>query len=913
MRPGLIIFCISVLSNSLAQNIDRKVTINVDQVLFPDFIKQIEEKTSIRFWYEDSLYTNLKVSLNVTNLSVDSVILRAIDDPLAKVVFINRDAYIFKNRDLAQSLPKGLFKEAEAKDESPAPQVDFSKYESHTTRAEQQVIIIGVKTKSSNPSALISGTVTNAKDGEPIPGASVFSKSGNHGVTTDAVGNFSLVLNKGKHSLEVNSVGMKNLSTNILLMSDGKLNLMMSEEITSLKEIVVESNKDARVRSLQVGHDKLSIKTVKNISMALGEADIMKAILTLPGVQSVGEAANGVNIRGGSANQNLILFNDATVYNPNHLFGFFSSFNPDVIKSIELYKTGIAPEYGGRLSSVIDVVSREGNLKKFSGSGGISPIAGRLALEGPLFKGKASYLVAGRSNYSNWLLHRVDYNNFKQSEASFYDLNFVFHYNLNQNNAIDVTAYQSNDRFKLRNDSTYSYGDKNISVKWRHIFNERLFSRTHISYNQYDNSVTSDANQVQAFQWKTGIKQWNFRTTFDQSVNDRVSITSGLSVIHYELSPGNMQPKGVNSLVTPDRVQTQRAIESALYANATYDISSSLSLSAGLRFSSFFNFGPYSVYKYANGLPRTTESIIDTINYSSNKLVSNYNGLEPRLMTRWTLSKTSSLKFSYNRIFQYIQVISNTTTLSPTDTWKLSDPYVKPQIGDQVSVGFYKSLKNHNLDLSSEAYYKVVTQSVDAKNGAVLFMNKHIETDLIPTRAKVYGIELMLRKNSGKLTGWLSYAYSRSLLQSMSNFSTETVNSGNYYPSNYDKPHAANLVANYKFNRRISLSTTVTYSTGRPITLPLAKYQSDGGHIYYSERNQYRVPDYFRADISLNLEGNHKIKKLAHSSWALSVYNLTGRHNVYSVYFTSNKGQIAGYQMSIFARPIPTLTYNFRF
>jgi hypothetical protein len=486
---------------------------------------------------------------------------------------------------------------------------------------------------------------------------------------------------------------------------------------------------------------------------------------------------------------------------------------------------------------------------------------------------------------------------------------------VNDNNFIDINAYQSQDAFQLRKDTSYHYGDKNISLRWRHGFNRSLFNKTIVSYNQFDNGFQTTSNPLQAMTWKTTIHQLNFKSHFDYTVNDRLSLASGVAAIRYQLDPGRIRPQGESSLTNAQDVQSQTAIEAAVYLGANYEISPALSVSGGARLSSYYYFGPHRIYNYLDGLPKSVDTISDTVTYGAGKVISHYSGLEPRISVRLALPKSSSLKFSYNRIFQYIQMISNTTTIAPTDTWKLSDPYVKPQIGDQVSVGYYKSFAEGRMDVSLESYYKITNQAIDAKNGAVLFMNDHIETDLVASKGKAYGIEAMLRKNAGRFSGWLSYAYARSLIKSTSSLPSDVINQGQYYPSNIDKPHNANFVGNFRFNRRISANGTVTYSTGRPLTLPLMKYTVDGQqHIYYSDRNQYRIPDYFRIDIAISLEGNHKIKKLAHSSWTFSIYNLTGRHNAYSVFFTANsQGQISGYQVSVFARPIPTLTYNFKF
>ncbi|HNV29852.1 MAG TPA: TonB-dependent receptor, partial [Cyclobacteriaceae bacterium] len=410
------------------------------------------------------------------------------------------------------------------------------------------------------------------------------------------------------------------------------------------------------------------------------------------------------------------------------------------------------------------------------------------------------------------------------------------------------------------------------------------------------------------------IQQLQAKADFNYFLSSKHTLNFGLSTINYKLSPGTLSPTGTESLVIPDVLQNEQALESAAYIGDNFEVNSRLSLYGGLRYSFFRNYGPRDLYIYKDGSPKDVSTIIDTVSYSTGEKLSTSGGPEVRLSARFNLLRNTSLKISYNRMRQYVQMLSNTTAIAPTDIWKLSDPYIKPLIGDQLSVGYYHNSRTKSIEVSIEAYYKLMKNFLDYKGGAELILNHHIETDVLNSQGKAYGAEFMVKKASGKLNGWLSYTYSRSLIKTQGPSETETINRGEYYPSNYDKPHAVNFIGNYKFNRRFSTSVNIVYGTGRPITLPLAKYTLDGAErLLYSDRNQYRIPDYFRTDISLNIEGNHKIKKLAHSSWSLSVYNLTGRRNAYSVYFTSVDGIVQGYKLSIFGNPIPTITYNFKF
>ena len=913
--------CIAILSCISVSVLGQRkelITENFSGVPFEQFVKQIESKTSYQFYYNPQILDSLTVNLSVENKLITTVLSQVFTGTDYHFsIDADNNIYITKGREILNALPEDFFSEKSESNKQPAADFDLSDYEKKEKKKKQvetKLYTIGARTGNTQGSATVAGFIRNAVSGEPVIGASVFVENPVIGVGTDPFGYYSITLPKGRHELKIKSIGMKTGLRQIMLYGDGKLDIEIEEDVTPLKEVIVESDRDERVTGLQMGLEKLDIKTMKQMPSALGEVDVLKVMLSLPGVQSVGEGANGINVRGGATNQNLILFNDATIYNPSHLFGFFSTFNPDVLKTVELYKSGINADYGGRLSSVLDVKSREGNLKKFSGSGGISPITGRLTLEGPLIKERTSFLLGMRSTYSDWLLQQIDSKELENSTASFYDINANISHKINDNNNLYASFYLSKDKFRLNSDTLYSYSDRNASLKWRHNFNNKLYGVFSGGFSEYKYDISSDKNPVNAFTLDFAVQQINGKADFSYFLNPRNTLTAGISTIHYKLSPGNQKPRGPESIVVPDEVEQEQGLESAVYLGNNFEVNPKLSIYVGARYSLYQYLGPKKVYEYADNLPLEERNTIDSTQYSKGEIITSYQGLEPRFSIRYSLPKNASVKLSYNRMRQYIQMLSNTTAIAPTDIWKLSDPYIQPQIGDQISLGFYKNMGRKQLETSAEIYYKTTQNALDFKGGAVLLLNHQIETDIVNANGKAYGIELMLKKAAGKLNGWVSYTYSRSLMQTQNEFDSETINRGEYYPSNYDKPHAANFIGNYKFSRRINFSLNMTYSTGRPLTMPLGQYELNGAkRLYYSDRNQFRIPDYFRMDISLNLEGNHKVKKLAHSSWTLAVYNLTGRDNVYSIFFESEGDKIQGYKLSVFAKPIPTLTYNFRF
>jgi hypothetical protein len=620
-----------------------------------------------------------------------------------------------------------------------------------------------------------------------------------------------------------------------------------------------------------------------------------------------------LNVRGGSTDQNLILFNDATIYNPSHFFGLFSAFDPEIVKDIELYKSSIPAQYGGRLSSVLAVTGREGNKKQITGSAGIGVLTSRFNLEGPIGNEKTSFIVGARTTYANWLLKLLP-EQYKNSRASFYDANIGVTHTFDNHNTLYLTGYMSSDMFNLNSDTTYRYGNKNVSLKWKHIYSNKLNMEVSTGYDRYQYSISSTNNPITASNLSFNVNQIYLKANFNYYLSAKHTVAFGVSSIHYKLHPGTYVPIGKTSLTIPDTLQHEQALESALYLSDNYKISSAFSIDGGIRLSMFNYLGPSLVNNYATGQPITVPDMTGTTYYGSGKVIKTYGGPEYRISARYAFSDNLSVKASYNTERQYIHMLSNTTAMAPTDIWKLSDSHILPTTGDMYSLGLYRNFKSNTIETSVEVYYRNIYNYLDYKDGAVLVMNPHIETDVLNTQGKAYGIELFIRKQTGKLNGWISYTYSRTLLRADNPQAGEVVNGGNWYPASYDEPHDANLIANYRITHRYSVSFNTVYNTGRPITLPIGVFYYDGSErALYSDRNQYRIPDYFRMDFSVNREGNHKVHKKIHDSWTVGVYNLTGRQNAYSVYYVSQNGIVNGYKLSIFGSAIPYINFNIRF
>ncbi|MGV3589459.1 MAG: TonB-dependent receptor domain-containing protein [Adhaeribacter sp.] len=885
---------------------------------FESFARVLETKIGRRFYFDPAQVDSLKINLVVSEKTLPQVLEQVFQNTDYRFAL---DAYnrvfIIKGREINPNLPADFFQGnitmAPIADNKTPTSSRIAAPTRNTNQSELKLYTIGTGAPTADK-ANLAGHIRESKSGEPVIGAAVYIESPLIGTTTDQFGYYSLTLPVGRHEVKIKRLGLKNTRRQIQLNANGKLDIELEEDITPLKEVVIEAEKDKNVAGMQMGLEKLDIKTMRQVPTAFGETDILRVVLTLPGVKSVGEGSTGLNVRGGATDQNLILFNDAVIYNPSHLFGFFSAFNPDILKTVELYKSAVPAKYGGRLSSVLEIATRDGNKKQLAGSGGIGLLTSRLTLEGPLVKDKTSFLLGGRSTYSDWILTKLPNSVLNQSKASFYDLNAHLTHEINDRNTLYATGYLSRDKFKLGGDTLFNYSNRTGSAKWKHIFNNKLYGVLTGSYSHYDYAATSELNPVNASELTYGIDQTQLQADFNYFHSAKHTFDFGVSTIRYNVAAGSLQPVGSESLITPDVLDREKARESAVYLSDKFDISQRLSVSVGLRYSLYQALGPRETYQYAPLISKTTNSITDTLTYNKGDVIANYHGPEYRLSAKYSLSDNSSVKVSFNRMRQYIHMLSNTASMSPTDIWKLSDAHIRPQVGEQYAIGYYRNFRANTIETSVEAYIKNMHDFVDYKNSATLLLNHHLETDVINAEGKAHGVELMVKKLTGKINGWVSYTYARSLVRVNQPTTSDVINNGKYYPSNFDKPHDFTMISNYRFSRRFSTSLNFTYSTGRPITLPLARYFADNSmRVYYSDRNAYRVPDYYRADFALNIEGNHKVRKLAHSSWTLGIYNLTGRKNPYSIYFKTENGRINGYKLSVFGRPIPNLTYNFKF
>ncbi|MES2893508.1 MAG: carboxypeptidase-like regulatory domain-containing protein [Bacteroidota bacterium] len=915
------IVCLFCSLSSSAQN-DPIVLITGEfkNLNIEQFVRQLEQATGDTYYYNPKDFDSLVINFSAKEKPLAEVLATAFaNTDYQFAIDESKQVFLTKGRGLKTTLFEGIASGGDAgNDSTQTNRLGNAGYEAdkpvQRSSLENKLYEIGDRSLMNvEGTAILDGYLQDGKTGEAIIGASIYIDKLKVNISTDQNGYYTLTLPKGQHTLSIQGMGIKDTRRQVVLHADGKMNIEVQQQIMTLKNVTMSAQKINNIRSAQMGVQKIDIKTIKQVPVVFGEADVLRVVLTLPGVKSVGEASTGLNVRGGAADQNLILFNDATIYNPAHFFGLFSAFNPEIVKDVELYKSSVPAKFGGRLSSVIDITGREGNKKKVTGSAGIGLLTSRFNLEGPLINDKSSFILGGRTTYAKWLLNILP-DQYKNSRASFNDFNLHISHEFTEKTTLYVTGYMSNDRFNLNSDTFYSYGNKNISLKLKHFFNNKLNALFTVGYDRYDYNITSESNEITAYKLGFDINQTYLKTHFNYNLSVKHRLEFGLNSIYYKLHPGSYLPVGGKSLVLADTVATEQALESAIYLSDKYNITPELFFDAGVRFSFYNYLGPQTVNTYAPGIPRTETNMLESKSYTGSNFIKTYGGPEIRVSMRYAFSDSFSIKAGYNTQRQYIHSMSNVTSMAPTDIWKLSDPNIKPQFGDQVSLGLYKNFRANTIETSLEVYYKNIKNYLDYKSGAQLIMNDHVETDVFTTRGKAYGVEVMVRKPAGKLNGWISYTYSRTQLKMDDPIAGEVINKGNYYPANYDKPHDVTMIANYRLSHRFSLSLNTTYSTGRPITLPIGSFTYGSSiRTLYGERNAYRIPDYFRTDFSMNIEGNHKVKQWTHNSWTIGVYNLTGRKNPYSVYFLSENGVIKGYKLSIFGSAIPYVNFNIRF
>ncbi len=760
----------------------------------------------------------------------------------------------------------------------------------------------------------IIGRISDFKSQEALRGVNLFIPEINLKISTDNYGFYSIKLPKGEYTLKISSIGYYVITKKINLYKDTELDFNLSKGEEALFEIVVKNV--IQNKTLSPGITELDISTIKKIPAILGEVDILKSLLLLPGVTNAGEGSAGFNVRGGGADQNLILLDESPVFNPSHAFGFFSVFNPDVIKDMKLYKSGIPPNFGGRIASILDINQKSGNNKTVNFQGGLGLITSRLLIEGPLVKNKISFLIGGRSSYAHLFLKLFEEQ--KNNTIYFYDLNAKINYKINLSNNLFVSGYFGRDVFKLNNSFSNEYGNTILNLKWNHLYSKKSNSNLSFSYSDYFYNLNLHFISVN---WDSNITNYAFKYAFKNQFSSKFKLNYGIESNYYLFNPGTLR----YIEKTTDQLDRKYALENAVFINAENEILKKATFSYGLRLSSFNRLGPSEINLYENNSPviynkesgvYEKATPIETQYYSNKKNIKSYNNFEPRLSISFHINDKTSLNTSYNRTAQYLQLISNTSSPTPLDVWTPSDTYIKPQIADQISLGYSKNFKNNNYSLQVDTYYKKVKNRLDYIDGADLIANKAIEQVLLNGQMRSYGLEVLLKKNEGKFNGWISYTLSKSEQQTVGRTTEETgINNGEWYNSAYDKPHNLAITASYDISKRWTFGTNFVYQTGQATTFPRGQYKYlDIPAPIYGLRNKDRLPNYHHLDFSATLKSAKKKDRNWKGEWVFSIYNVYNRKNAASINFRQNNdtGNNEAVRTSIFGF-VPAVTYNFKF
>lgn len=776
----------------------------------------------------------------------------------------------------------------------------------------------GLFTSFSQEKFTLSGVISDANSNETLIGVSIFIPETKSSAITNEYGFYSITIPKGEYTILINYLGFQSVEEPISLSENTKKNFSLSEESKKLDEIVVSSKNTVNIRKPEMSVNKMAIGTIKQMPVVLGEVDVIKSLLFLPGVTNAGEGQSGFNVRGGGADQNLILLDEATIFNSSHFFGFFSVFNPDAIKDLKLYKGGIPARFGGRASSVLDIYQKDGNSNKFSMNGGIGLISSRILAEGPIVKEKGSFLIGGRASYAHLFLKLTD----NENSAYFYDLNTKLNYKLNKNNSLYLSGYFGRDVFSLNKMFVNTYGNSTLNLRWNHLFNDKLFSNLSLIYSDYYYGLTLD---FAGFNWNSGIKNYNLKYDFKHYLSDKIKLNYGANAIYYDFNPGTIEPNNSESGINYRQLDKKYAFEPAFYVDAEQNLTDKISVLYGLRYSMFYRLGNSTVNHYTDNQPVTYDPELEiyekakpigTEYFGKNKTIASFDNFEPRFAISYELNPNQSVKASYNRMVQYLQLVSNTASPTPLDVWTPSDNYIKPQIADQVAVGYFNNFHEDAYTIEVESFYKKIKNRMDYIDGADLIANEAIEQVILNGEMRSYGLEFLLRKNSGKLNGWVSYTISRSQQKTPGRTPDEIgINNGDWYRSAYDKTHNLAITGSYKYTKKWNFGASFTLQSGQPVTYPNGQYVYQGITIpSYGERNGDSLPMYHHLDVSATYTPKPDKNKGWQSEWVFSIYNLYSRKNAASISFRQNidTGVNEAVKLSIFGM-VPSVSYNFKF
>jgi hypothetical protein len=895
---------------------DSLLVLNFNDLSFSEFADIVHEQTGIRIFYRDEWVNSRTYSVNEDSISVREALSLILGGSGLMVSNWGGDLVLLPGIQLLSELP--AYAQASESVKLPDRQgdqltVSEARYMTGRRQGVSPPVVIGrpgEAVQSNTVRAL--GRVIDEETGEPLHFVAVYVIENHSGVTTDLNGFFNLALQPGTYNVQLELLGYERNKYIFEVYSDDSFVLRIKKTAVELQEIIVNGERHENIRAREPGFDQVSMKSIRTLPMMMGERDILKISSTLPGIVTVGEGTAGINVRGSNSDQNAFYLNGIPVYNTFHLFGFFPAFNSDIVRDLSVYKGYIPVQYGGRLASVFNVTSRQGNRKHFTVHGGISPVTANMVLEGPLKKDTSSILLSVRSSYSDWILSRIKDPVISSSQARFNDFAGAVNRDFRKSQ-LSLFFYRSYDYFNLSGITGYEYYNNGASVIMGHNHSNSLRSEFTLTGSQYGFSTTDSQQTPVAYRHGYRMEHYEAKTGFRHMLNEKNTLWYGAGIILYHLDRGTVEPYGPDSRRMAAELGTGRGLETSLYVSDAYDLNSRIKLNLGLRYMLYTPLGPEEIVLYTPGAPRDPRYAEDTLMIGRNGVIRWYHEPEIRAALNIETDKNGSIKMAFNQMHQNLFMLNAISSVAPNTQWKLSDYHLSPSASNQFSFGLFRTLPENGIDFSAEAFLKMTRNYSEFRDGADFLSEAPIETAVLQGKQKAYGIELYARRSRRKLEGWISYTWSRSLIHVNGDHFWYRINGGDPYPSDYDVPHSLTAVLNYYFSRRLFVSSILTYQTGKPVTYPESVFYSDNTpYLDYSKRNYYRIPDYFRADLSVTVEGDLRKNKLLHNSFVLNLYNATGRRNPYSVYFRSENGRIRSYSYSIIGVPVFTATWIFK-
>ncbi|MEM7511677.1 MAG: TonB-dependent receptor [Bacteroidota bacterium] len=893
----LVVFC----SNNLySQSTDILSAKWEGKLNYPDietFSRDVSSQSGLLFYYDPSLKPKRIISFKSNDISLQDAVTTAFSS-FDLGVMVYRDQFLVV-------VPRKALEQIGIATQSVSSSADLG---------ESDIVLGDYRVPSLADSLVIQGRVVDSESGKVVEDVRIFLQDQKRGALSNENGNFSIVVPKGKQLVFAQKLGFESERVVLEAWGEGDITIEVSEEPYSLQEILVQARaNDASIRTLDVGLTELTMSSIKEIPALFGEVDVVKSLNSLPGVSTVGEGASGFNVRGGGIGQNLILLDEGLIFNSSHALGLFSVFNADALEKVSLYKGHVPAQFGGRNSSVLKVEIKDGDYQNYHGNAGIGLFASRLQFEGPILENKLSFNVGARFSYSDWLLGLVDDFDVQNSSAGFNDLTSKISYKLSDKTIFSGSWFQSSDKFTFSDEFGYEWKSRLGNFRWRQIYGDKLTSLFSVGTGSY-NSELNEPGGPEAFTLENGVDFVRSKLLVNYNPGPSHKLEFGAEGVMYDMQPEKVSPLGEQSVTLAREVDKDQGIELAAFIEDEIKINDLLGISLGVRYSQFTQTGPGTVYLYEEGGPLELNTTTDSILFQSGDELQTYSGFEPRVSFRWLLNEESSIKLSYNRMRQYMQLISNTTAATPVDFWQTTTRYISPTVADNYSFGFYKSFAQNMWETSLEGYYRSGDNVVSYKEVPDLLLNDQLETELASAESRAYGAELSIKKVRGKLTGWLAYTYARTELRTLGEFPAEVINQGDWFPANFDKPHQLNLQMALKANIRNTISFNFTYESGRPVTAPVGNYIIGEQPIpQYSLRNAFRIPDYHRLDVSWTMNNGIIKRRKYKSSFTFAIYNLYARRNPFSIFFRRENGIPNAFRLSVIGTMVPSVTYNISF